>query len=76
MTSQKTLKVLFDSRKEELAKILTDFSLPKDATKIQTTVAGYLNELFIPNWGIIYIKPTNYERNFNFPSVSGSRTRA
>lgn len=46
MTSQKTLKVLFDSRKEELAKILTDFSLPKDATKIQTTVAGYLNELF------------------------------
>ena len=46
MTSQKTLKVLFDSRKEELAKKLTDFSLPKDATIIQTTVAGYLNELF------------------------------
>lgn len=46
MTSQKTLKVLFDSRKEELAKKLTVFSLPKDAAKIQTTVAGYLNELF------------------------------
>jgi len=46
MTSQKTLKVLFDSRKEELAKKLMDFSLPKDATTIQTTVAGYLNELF------------------------------
>lgn len=49
MTSQKTLKVLFESRKEELAKKLENLSLPQDATKVQTIVANYLNQLFDSN---------------------------
>ena len=46
MESKKTLKELFESRKEELANKLKDFSLPKDASLVQSTVTNYLNDLF------------------------------
>lgn len=44
-----TLKELFESRKEELTQKLMDLSLPQDATKVQTIVANYLNQLFDSN---------------------------
>ena len=44
-----TLTELFESRKEELAKKLDNLSLPQDATKVQTIVADYLNQLFDSN---------------------------
>ena len=41
-----TLKALFESRKDELAKKLTNLSLPKDAVLVQQIVTNYLNDLF------------------------------
>lgn len=49
MESKMTLKELFESRKEELTQKLIDLSLPQDATKVQTIVANYLNQLFDSN---------------------------
>ena len=49
MESKMTLKELFESRKEELTQKLMDLSLPQDATKVQTIVANYLNQLFDSN---------------------------
>lgn len=49
MTTKKTLKELFESRKDELVGRLTGLSLPKDAVQIQTIVTDYLNELFDSN---------------------------
>lgn len=46
MTTQKTLKELFESHKEELSEKLGSLSLPKDAPKIQSAVTDYLNVLF------------------------------
>lgn len=43
---KKTLKELFESRKDELVQNITGLSLPKDAVKIQTAVSNYMNELF------------------------------
>ena len=43
---KKTLKELFESRKDELVQKITGLSLPKDAVKIQTAVSNYMNELF------------------------------
>ena len=41
-----TLKALFESRKDELAKKLTNLSLSKDAVLVQQIVTNYLNDLF------------------------------
>lgn len=41
-----TLKALFESRKDELTKKLTNLSLPKDAVLVQQIVTNYLNDLF------------------------------
>ena len=46
MDTRKTLKELFESRRQELTERLNGMSLPNDAEKIQTTVTNYLNELF------------------------------
>ena len=46
MEHKKTLKELFESRKNELSEKLSTLSLPKDASKIQSVVTDYLNELF------------------------------
>ena len=46
MEHKKTLKELFESRKNELSEKLSTLSLPKDASKIQSVVTAYLNELF------------------------------
>ena len=46
METKKSLKELFESRKDELAGKLTGLSLPKNAVKIQAVVTDYLNELF------------------------------
>lgn len=46
MDTRKTLKELFESRRQELAERLNGLSLPNDAEKIQKTVTNYLNELF------------------------------
>lgn len=46
METKVTLKELFESHKEELVKKLENHSLPKDASKVQTIVADYLNQLF------------------------------
>lgn len=45
----KSLKELFESRKDELARQLEGFSLPKDSNKIQLAVSTYLNTLFDTN---------------------------
>ena len=46
MEHKKTLKELFESRKNELSEKLSTLSLPKDASKIQSVVTDYLNDLF------------------------------
>ena len=46
MEHKKTLKELFESRKNELSEKLSTLYLPKDASKIQSVVTDYLNDLF------------------------------
>ena len=46
MDNKKTLKELFESRKNELSEKLSTLSFPKDASKIQSVVTDYLNDLF------------------------------
>ena len=46
MDTKTTLKALFERRKDELAKKLTNLSLPKDAVLVQQIVTNYLNDLF------------------------------
>ena len=41
-----TLKSIFASSKEDLSQKLSGLSLPKDAQKIQETVADFLEKLF------------------------------
>lgn len=44
--SNVTLTAIFDSHKEELAKKLENFSLPRDSKKVQATLAEALNNMF------------------------------
>lgn len=46
MNTKKHLKELFGSQKNELAKKLSNLSLPNDGVQVQTLVMNYLNELF------------------------------
>ena len=46
METKTTLKSLFESHKDELARKIAALSLPKDAALIQKTVTDYLNNLF------------------------------
>ncbi len=45
----KSLKQLFESRKEDLARQLEGLSLPKENKKVQNIVSSYLNALFDSN---------------------------
>lgn len=49
MATKKTLKELFESRKDELSDKLSNLSLPKDASKVQEVVKDYLNNLLDSN---------------------------
>ncbi len=44
--SNVTLTAIFDSHKEELAKKLENYSLPRDSKKVQATLAEALNNMF------------------------------
>ena len=46
MATKKTLKELFESRKDELLERLGSLTLPKDSSKVQAVATDYLNELF------------------------------
>lgn len=46
MTTKVSLRSLFESHRGELEQKLKGFSLPKDASAVQQTIAGYMNEMF------------------------------